>query len=143
MILPDVNALVYAHDRSALHHEAYRTWLQTILNGDAAFGLCDVVLSGFIRIVTHPRILKTPIHLGQALDLVNELREHPGSLIIEPGERHWRIFDQLCRHLNAAGNAVPDAYLAALAIESGSELATADRGFARFPGLRWRHPIAP
>jgi toxin-antitoxin system PIN domain toxin len=143
VILFDVNVLIYAQDRSAKDHQAYYNWLQDILNSSVAFGLCDVVLSGFIRIVTHPRILKAPMRSGDALDIIAELRNHPNSLIVEPGDHHWRIFDHLCRHVNAAGNAVPDAYIAALAIESKSELVTADRGFARFPGLAWRHPLKP
>jgi len=64
-------------------------------------------------------------------------------VVLIPGPRHWEIFARLCRKIGARGNRVPDAFLAALAIESGSEWMTADRGFARFPGLRWRHPLDP
>lgn len=143
MILPDVNVLVYAHDTATPHHGAYRTWLQGVLERGADFGLSDLVLSGFLRIVTHPRILKAPLSADEAVTIAQELREHPNCVVVTPGVRHWDIFTNLCRHVNATANTVPDAYLAALAIESSSEWLTADRGFARFPGLRWRHPLEP
>ena len=142
MILPDINVLVYAYDRASPHHTAYRTWLQNLLAGDAAFGLSDIVLSGFLRIVTHARILTVPLLIGEALAIVEELRGHPNCVVINPGERHWRIFTGLCSHINATANSVPDAYLAAIAIGSGSLWLTADKGFARFPGLKWRHPLS-
>ena len=63
------------------------------------------------------------------------------AVTLAPGERHWDIFQRLCREANAKGNLIPDAYLAALAIESGAEWITTDRDYARFPGLRWRHPL--
>src|SRR5438477_407916 len=80
---------------------------------------------------------------GKTLTAVIEdaLRARPNCVPIAPGPRHWEVFTGLCRRAGARGNLVPDAYLAALAIESGSEWITADRGFARFPGLRWRHPL--
>jgi uncharacterized protein len=141
VILPDVNVLVYAHDRAAPRHDAYRAWLQDTLEREAALGLSDLVLSGFLRIVTHPRILERPLSAAAALDIAQERRAHPRCTSVNPGVRHWNIFTSLCRQVQATGNTVPNAYLAALAIESGSEFATADRGFARFPGLRWRHPL--
>ncbi len=100
-------------------------------------------MSGFLRVVTHPRVFNEPDSVEDALGFVEGLRKLPHVVAIRPGDRHWSIFARLCRVTHAAGNAVPDAYLAAMAIESGSELATADRDFARFPDLRWRDPIAP
>ena len=141
MILPDVNVLIYAHDRAASRHDAYRAWLQSVLGGDAAYGLSDLVLSGFLRIVTHPRILKIPLPIADALSIAQDLRERPNCFIVRPGERHWPIFTELCEHVKATANSVPDAYFAALAIESGCEWITADKGFDRFPGLKWRHPL--
>jgi toxin-antitoxin system PIN domain toxin len=99
------------------------------------------VVSGFIRIVTHPRIFTVPTPLDAALDFTARLKAHDNCLLVEPGTRHWDIFVDLCRSSGARGNLVPDAYLAALAIESGCEWITTDRDFARFPGLRWRHPL--
>jgi toxin-antitoxin system PIN domain toxin len=77
-----------------------------------------------------------------ALAFANAVRSQPAAVVVAPGDRHWMIFERLCGAADARGNLVPDAYLAALAIESGAELITADRDFSRFPGLRWRHPLA-
>lgn len=142
MILLDVNVLVYAHRRDAEDHERYLEWLTDVVNGDRAFGLSDLVLSGFVRITTHPRIFVTPTPLAAALEFVTRLREAPNRVGVAPGPRHWSIFERLCRTAHVKGNLVADAYLAAMAIESGSELITTDRDFARFPDLRWRSPFS-
>ena len=141
MLLPDVNVLVYAHRRDAPDHERYLNWLEQLINGDEAYGLSDLVLSGFLRVVTHPRVFSPPSPLEDALAFANALRERANCVSIAPGLRHWDLFMALCRRGGARGNLVPDAYLAALAVESGSQWITTDRGFARFPGLRWRHPL--
>jgi len=112
-----------------------------VLASDSAFGVSDLVLSGFIRVVTHPRIYGDPSPLAEALRFASVLRDHPNSLILSPGDRHWDIFQRLCQSANAKGHLVADAYHAALAIETGAEWITADRDFARFPGLKWRHPL--
>lgn len=142
MILCDVNVLVYAHREDAVDHERYATWLDDALDSEQAYGLSELVLSRFVRIVTNRRMVEVPATIGEALAFANELREQPNAVLLAPGPRHWRIFERLCRDAGATGNLVPDAYLAALAIEHGAELATTDRDFARFPGLRWRHPLA-
>ena len=141
MILPDVNVLVYAHREDAPDHAAYRGWLESVINGAQAYGMCDLVLSGFLRVVTHPRIFDQPSGLDQALAFVADIRNQPNCVPVRPGPRHWSIFEHLCRTANVKGNLVPDAYLAALAIESGSEWITTDRDYSRFPGLSWRHPL--
>ncbi len=142
MILPDVNVLIYAFRAEHPRHEEYRRWLEGAINGPQALGLADVVLSGFVRVVTHPRVFQNPDSVDVALSFVNQLRDSPNSVIIAPGERHWAIFVDLCHKSNAKGNLVADAFLAALAIESGSEWITTDRDFARFPGLKWRDPLS-
>lgn len=141
MILPDVNVLVYAHREDAPHHRDYRQWLETVVNSDRAYGMADIVLSGFLRVVTHARVFNPPSALEQALAFVADVRGQPNCVVISPGPRHWAIFKQLCRTANVKGNLVPDAYLAALAIESGSEWITTDRDYSRFPQLSWRHPL--
>lgn len=111
------------------------------MESEAAFGISDIVLSGVLRIVTHPRVFRDPTPLDRAIACVAELRARPNCLLVFPGERHWEIFTRLCRSARARGNLIPDAYLAAMAIESGTEWITTDRDYARFPGLRWRHPL--
>lgn len=142
MILVDVNVLVYAYREDAEDHYAYREWLSETAGGDAGFGLSELALSGFLRIVTHPRVPVPPSPIDHALEFAEALLGQPNCIRIEPGPRHWKIFARLCRDTEAKGNLVPDAYFAALAIESGSEWITTDRDYSRFPGLRWRHPLA-
>ncbi|MFZ5875250.1 MAG: type II toxin-antitoxin system VapC family toxin [Nitrospirota bacterium] len=141
MVLIDVNVLVYAHRVDATGHDAIRTWLEDVVNGDHAYGISDLVLSGFVRIVTHPRVFDPPSQIAKALDFADEIRSQPHCVVVAPGARHWEIFTHLCRVAGAKGNLVADAYLAALAIESGCEWITTDRDYSRFPGLRWRHPL--
>ncbi len=141
MILPDVNVLLYAYRDKSPRHGEYREWLGRIVDGDEAFGLPDVVLSGFLRIVTHPGIFTPPSTLEDAIVFSEAIRRSPVCTIVRPGAHHWGIFLDLCRRASARGNLVTDAYLAALAIESGSEWITTDGDFARFPGLRWRRPF--
>jgi|SRR5262249_31976891 len=141
MLLPDVNVLVYAHRRDAPDHAQYLAWLERLINGDEAYGLADLVLSGFVRVVTHPRVFAPPSTIAEALAFAGAIRTRANCVPISPGVRHWDLFVSLCHRAGVRGNLVPDAYLAALAIESGSEWITTDRGFARFPGLRWRHPL--
>ena len=142
MILVDVNILVYAKRLDSPNHMKFRTWLEEALKSDSIFGISDLVLSSVVRILSHPRIFNEPTQLDEALQYVNSLRAHPACVVISPGERHWDIFARLCRAVGAKGNLITDAYFAALAIESGAEWITADRDYARFPGLRWRHPLA-
>lgn len=141
MILVDVNVLVYAFREDAPGHGAYRQWLEECVGSDQPYGIADSVLAGFLRVVTHPKVFNQPSSLEIAFRFIEELRGQPNCVTIAPDGRHWEIFTRLCRASNAKGNLIPDAYLAALAIESGSEWITADRDYSRFPGLRWRHPL--
>jgi toxin-antitoxin system PIN domain toxin len=139
--LVDVNVVVYAHREDAARHDDYRSWLEEAATGLAPLAVSDLVLSGFIRIVTHPRIFDPPTASAVALEQATALRHAEAVHPLRPGARHWSIFTELCQRVGAKGNTVPDAFHAALAIESGSTMITADRGFARFPGLTWRHPL--
>jgi len=141
IILPDVNVLVYAFRKDMDQHIEYREWLQREFASKRSIGISELVLSSVIRVTTHHKIFVRPSSLKEALKFVNFLRGDPHTVLINPGPRHWDIFLELCRKVNARGNLITDAYLAALAIESGCEWITADRDFARFPGLRWRHPL--
>lgn len=141
MMVFDVNVLVYAHRQDTPDHERYLQFLEDVVNGDEAYGMADLVLSGFLRVVTHPKVFAKPTPPAKALAFAEELRSQPNCVSVVPGQRHWSIFLDLCKKSKATGNEIPDAYLAALAIESGSEWITTDRGFARYPGLKWRHPL--
>lgn len=141
MILLDVNVLVYAHREDTPNHKAYRQWLEGRLTSDEPCGMSELVLSGCLRIITHPRIYSIPTPLSEAWRFVEQIRQHSNVRIVRPGPSHWRIFAGLCKSVEAKGNLIPDAYHAALAIESGCEWLTTDRGFARFPNLKWRHPL--
>jgi uncharacterized protein len=140
MKLLDVNILVAAHREDAPLHHSIRPWLETQLE-TPGIALTDLVLSGFLRVVTHPKIFKTPTPLEQALDFAADLRARSTVTIVHPGAGHWEIFLGLCRSADARGNWVPDAYHASLAIEYGLEWITLDQGFARYPGLRWSNPV--
>jgi uncharacterized protein len=141
MILTDVNILVYAHREDAVDHTRYRHWLEGILKSGEPYGISDQVLSGFLRVVTHPRIFTPQSPIRSALDFVRQIREQPNCRVIAPGSRHWQIFTDLCQSLSATGNLVPDVWFAALAIESDCEWITTDRDYEQFPGLRSRHPL--
>jgi toxin-antitoxin system PIN domain toxin len=142
MLCVDVNVLVYAHRPESPRHDGYRSWLEGARRGVEPLGIPEMVQSGFVRVVTHPRVFKEPTPLDTALEFVEAVRGSPATVPIAPGERHWGIFTDLCRQLDARGNRVPDAFLAAMAIEQGATFVSADRGFAGFPGLRWIDPLA-
>jgi toxin-antitoxin system PIN domain toxin len=137
----DVNVLVYAHRPESPDHERYRAWLEQIRRDDEPLALSSLVMSGFLRVVTHHRVFREPTPLATAVDFLQALRSSPNAVSLSPGQRHWDIFLQLCRGIDARGNDVPDAYHAAIAVENGATWYSADRSFARFRNLRWRHPL--
>ena len=141
MILTDVNILVHAFRTDSPEHLTCRAWLDDVVNGDARYGMAPQVLSGVIRITTHPKVFAMPSSLDEVLQFCDILLDQPHCVIIEPGERHWPIFKRLCTAADARGNLVPDAWFAALAIESGCEWITLDHDYARFPDLQWRVPV--
>lgn len=137
----DVNVLVYAHRPESDRHDEYRDWLEAARIGHEPLGISDLVLSGFIRIVTHPRVFQVPSPRAVAFAFAEALRSSHSVVEVRPGPRHWSIFQRLCDEVDARGNLVPDAFLAAIAIDAGATWYTADRGFRRFSGLRVRHPL--
>jgi uncharacterized protein len=141
LILPDVNVLVYAFRADSDDHALYKGWLESVVNGPAAYGIAPQVLSSVVRICTHPRIFRRPSSPGEAFAFCRTLLEQPNATITVPGARHWSIFENLCGAAKASGNLVQDAWFAALAMESGCEWITTDRDYARFPGLTWREPL--
>jgi toxin-antitoxin system PIN domain toxin len=142
MFLMDVNVLVYAHREDTHDHLAYREWLESIINGNAAYGYSELVLSGFLRVVTHPRVFEMPSALSRAVRFVNQIRDAPHAVRLAPGPMHWKNFLQCIEQIDAKGNDIPDAYHAALAMEWNCVWVTTDKGFKRFKGLKVRHPLA-
>ena len=141
MRLLDVNILVHAHREDSERHLEIKEWLESALIEPEGVAVSELVVSGCLRVITHPKVFKQPTPLLRALEFMESLRGLEGVKILAPGEKHWAIFTGLCRDGDARGNLVPDAYHAALAIETGCEWVTLDRGFARFQGLRVVHPL--
>lgn len=138
MLLADVNVFIYAHRPESPRSAETGEWLTGVLDGDEPFGVSELVLSSFLRIVTNHRVYREPTPPALALEFCDAVLAAPAAIPVRAGARHWSIFSALCRQVGARGNVVPDAFHAALAIENGATWITTDRGFARFPGLRWR-----
>ena len=142
MILPDVNVLVYAARDDVPDCARYRAWLEGTLAGPEPVAIASPVLAGFLRVVTNPRIFARPSSLDDALRFVDAVLAAPATVVPAQSERLVGTLAEVCRLAGATADRVPDAYLAAIALDLDAELVTADRGFARFAGLRWRHPFA-
>ncbi|HEX2362590.1 MAG TPA: TA system VapC family ribonuclease toxin [Jiangellaceae bacterium] len=143
MIIPDVNALVYAYRREAPDHDRYGDWLEQVVAGSDELGLVDSCLTGFLRIVTNPRILAEPAPAAHAFEFVRYIQGGRRARPLTSMPATWATFaDFVARDRGVKANLMPDAYLAALAISHGGRLATADRGFGRFTGLDFFDPAA-
>ncbi len=143
MILVDSNILVYAHVSSMPQHGRARPWLDAQLSGDARVGLPWPSLLAFLRLVTNPRVFARPESMTDAWSRAADWLDCDVAWIPQPTERHPEILARLLSSSGVQGNLVPDAHLAALAIEHGLELCSTDGDFARFAGLRWRNPLQP
>lgn len=141
MILPDVNLLVYAYNSDASLHQEARLWWEDLLNGTESVAIPWAVSCGFVRIMTHPRVLETPMRPEVATDLVRSWFDVPVVSVASPGRRHLEILRSLFVPLGVGGNLVTDAHLAAIAVELQAELHSNDTDFSRFPGLNWRNPL--
>ena len=142
MITLDVNVLLDAFREDAPGHADAAPWLSTVLNGTEALAFPDETILGFMRIATNRRAFPVPAHPDLALDFCDALLAAPVAVRLHPGRRHWSIFSGLVRAQGLRANDIPDAHLAALCIEQNATLATFDRGFARFSGLRTITPSA-
>jgi uncharacterized protein len=140
--LVDLNLLLYAIDEGSAQHARARPWLEEALSSTEEVGFAWVVLLGFVRISTNPAILEQPLSSDEALDYVDGWLAQPSATVVHPTERHADHLRELLKRLGTAGNLSSDAHLAALAIEHGSELCSADTDFARFAGLRWHNPLS-
>ncbi len=135
MKLPDVNVLVYAFRHDAQRHAVAREWINSAADANARFAISKLTLSGFVRIVTNRRIYADPTPLSAAFDFCESILAQPNCKVVEPGERHWPIFQRACTETNTRGGDTTDAWYAALAIEWGCEFVTFDRDFLKYPGL--------
>ena len=142
MILVDANILIYAHVESASRHEAALTWLDDQLNGSTRVGLPWGSLLAFLRVATSPRVYTRPVPMALAMRQVSEWLACDMVWTPRPTERHVEVLGELLAQPGVQSNLVPDAHLAALAIEHGLMLCSADGDFARFKGLRWLNPLA-
>jgi len=141
MILIDANLLLYAYDPSSPHHQGARRWLETTFSEPEPVGLAWMTLLAFLRIGTSPRPLENPYSINEAAAIVADWFERPMVTFLNPGERHWETLWDLMVKGQAHGPLIMDAHLAALAIEHGATLATTDRDYARFPGLKFFNPL--
>lgn len=141
MIFPDANLLLYAEDSLSRHHEVARLWWDAALSGSEAVHLCWPVVNAFIRIATNPRLHERPLTPDEAIERVQSWLDQPCVRLVSPSENHWQLLQTQIRESGAVGGLVPDAHLAALAIEHGCTLHSADQDFAKFPSLRWNNPL--
>lgn len=140
-MLLDANLLLYAVHERAEQHEPVATWLTKQLNGASRVGFPWQSIHAFLRISTHPRAFQQPLDPDTAWECVTDWLAAPVAWLPQPGPEHQRIFGELIQTHHVRGNLIPDAALAALAIEHGVTLASTDTDFARFGGLRWENPL--
>lgn len=140
-MLIDANLLLFAADSLAPFHAGAATWLQEQLNGDRRVGIPWESLTAFVRIATHPRASDHPLKPAEAWRFVTDWLASPTVWIPTATERHEHVLGGLIDRYQLTGNLVPDAHLAAIAIEHGLEVCSADTDFARFTEIRWRNPL--
>jgi toxin-antitoxin system PIN domain toxin len=137
----DVNVLVYAHRSDVPEHERYRSLVADWANGLEPVGLSGVVLSGFVRVVTNRRVFALPTPTADAWGFVDQLLDAPAAMLLQTSERHWTHVRRLANDIDARGPDIADAHVAAYALDNNATFISADRGFARFRRLTWRHPL--
>lgn len=141
MIIPDVNLLVSAYNVDAPHHAPSRGWWEHALNSGTDVGLAWAAAMGFVRLVTHPRVVVHPIAPVDAVRIVHRWLELPAVHTVNPGPRHLDILEDILGANGVAASLTTDAHLAAIAIEHQAELHSNDVDFARFSGLKWVNPL--
>ncbi len=142
MKLIDLNLLLYAVNRDSPRHADAKTWLEEAMSGEERIALAWIVLLGFIRLTTSPRVLEYPLSVDDALRTVDAWLSQPSVSPLEPGDGHWSILRDLLSEAGTAANLTTDAHLAALAIEHGAELCSTDADFGRFKRLHWTNPLS-
>ena len=141
MILVDANLLIYAVNKNSPQHRVARKWLETTLSGAGAVGLPWIVVLAFLRITTRPGILEHPLTGDQALEYIDEWLALPVVSLVAPGEGNWPVFCNFLRATGTFGNLTSDAHIAAMAIENGATIYSADYDFRRFPGVQHINPL--
>lgn len=141
MILVDANILIYAVNRDADQHRKARNWLEQALSGSTEIGFAWIVILAFIRVTTRAGIMARPLHFTHALSYVDGWLNQSNAILVSPGERHWPIFRNLLSGTGSAGNLTSDVHLAALAVEYGAEIYSADYDFRRFTGITHINPL--
>ncbi|MEX2626896.1 MAG: TA system VapC family ribonuclease toxin [Ilumatobacteraceae bacterium] len=142
-MLVDANILLYSVDQDSPFHEAAHDWMAAALNGPQRVGIPWMSLNAFVRITTNPRALAHPLTAAEAWEFVEEWLDAPATWVPEPGRGHRTILGRLLRDLDLRANLVTDAVLAALCIEHGLRIISADSDFARFGEITWFNPVAP
>ena len=142
MIIPDINLLIYAHNAADPQHAVAKDWWERSINDSEPIGLPWIVMGGFIRLMTHPRVLENPMPIADATACVRSWLSQPCVIILEPGKNFPVIFFNLLEELGTAGNLTTDAHIAAMAVEKQAEVHSCDSDFSRFSGLSWKNPIA-
>jgi toxin-antitoxin system PIN domain toxin len=141
MKLYDVNMYVYAFREDSVFHEQAKLLLESALSGNIPVGYSPLALSGFLRLVTHPRIFMPPADMGAAMEFCETIINSPVSVPVTPGTGHWSFFAHIVKVSGAKGNLVPDAWFASLCLEQGCTWVSTDRDYSRFPGLEVEYPL--
>lgn len=141
MILPDVNLLVYAHNKASQCHRQAAPWWEDCLNGEGGILLPHICINGFVRIMTHPKILEEPLDIGEAFEMTDVWLESDCLSLLAPGMRHYSLYKNALLEAGTGGKLTTDAYLAALALENQATIYSNDSDFSRFSGLKWENPL--
>lgn len=136
MKLPDTNLLVYSVNASSPFHSAASAWLVNAFTAPGGVAFAWNALIGFVRVATHPRIMQTPLSVGDATAIVDEWLSQPRTTVLNPGTHHADVLFKLLLQCGTAGNLTNDAHLAALAIEHSAVVGTFDRDFLKFKGVQ-------
>jgi len=142
MITTDINLLICAHNAADPQHVAAKEWWENCINESNPVGLPWAVMAGFIRLMTHPRVLEEPMPVADATSYVRSWLDQASVIVLEPSERFPTIFFNFLTELGSAGNLTTDAHIAALAVEKQAIVNSCDSDFSRFSGLNWKNPIA-
>ena len=143
MIVPDINLLIYAYDSSSPQHQKAAAWWKDCILGSEEIGLATVVIFGFVRLSTHPKVFQTPLTIAEASSRVETWLKQPHVRVIEPSPQHVSDVLSLLNQLGTAGNLTTDAQIASLAKQEKAALHSNDNDFLRFPGLNYHNPLNP